>query len=113
MTLTTNAHDITKAEARALPEVPSDALNFSGEHGHVTLFVPPPVAKATADAFNKAMQEHLSASSHVSQASGGGGFSSVASPPRNHHEEIEAAIEQHRAERREEKLIRAKFEEGC
>lgn len=64
MTLTTTAHDITKAEARELVGVSDDALKFSCDEfgkGEVTIFVPPAVAKATAEAFNKAMKEHLEA----------------------------------------------------
>jgi hypothetical protein len=100
MTLTTNAHDITKAEARGLAGVDDDALQFSSEHGHVTLFVPPSVAKATADAFNKAMQEHLAAASQRDKAGGGAGFSSNAAPLPTNPEA-------------RDRMIRAKFEEGC
>lgn len=114
MTLTTNAHGMTEAEARELGIIDTDALVFScrdSGKGQVTLFVPPSVAKATADAFNKAMQEHLTASG--SQASGGGGFSSHALPPRNHSEEIAQAVEECREEQRRDQITRAQFDQEC
>jgi hypothetical protein len=54
-------HDVTSVEATELPGDRLDSLTIRTDRGELTTFLPPRVAKAMADAFNKAMAEERAA----------------------------------------------------
>lgn len=51
-------HKSIKADVWRSPGVDRAILTFQGSHGQFSLHIPPSVAQATADAFNKAMAEN-------------------------------------------------------
>ena len=58
MSMSANIHGATVANHNSLSDVRNDGLVFKNDDGDsVNVFVPPRVAKATAAAFNRAMQE--------------------------------------------------------
>jgi len=58
MTVTANMHDCHRAEITFLgAQYESAALKFISSSGTFTLFVPPAVAEATANAFNAALSK--------------------------------------------------------
>ena len=58
MSIAVSIHQVTEARHSTLDGVKNDALKFMSNDGSdITIFVPPYVAAATADAFNAAMAE--------------------------------------------------------
>jgi len=58
MSMSASIHGATVANHHSLSGVRNDGLEFiNADGGNVNVFVPPHVAKATAEAFNRAMAE--------------------------------------------------------